>query len=164
MNASHRFSFLLGLMIVATTSLIHAQESMMLRSNSAPGAQAINRGDFNNDGILDLVTVNSTGGGNNVSVFFGRADGTFAPPINTSANPGADLAVGDFNNDGKLDIAIAGAGSSSFQVLLGKGDGTFQPPITVLTRGGRQAPLPLQISTATERWTWRWARTVREAT
>lgn len=130
MNVLHRFSFLPALMILATTAFLHAQESMMLRSNGASGAQAINRGDFNNDGILDLVTV--SGG---VNVYFGRADGTFASPINTSANPGNDLAVGDFNNDGKLDVAIAGAGSSSFQVLLGKGDGTFQPPITVLTKG-----------------------------
>jgi len=130
MIASHRFSFLLGLMIVAITSLIHAQESMMLRNNSAPAAGvAINRGDFNNDGILDLVMTDGTA----VSVFLGRADGTFASPINTSNDlPTQDLAVGDFNNDGKLDVAVTNVGNHSIQVMLGNGDGTFQTATTIL--------------------------------
>jgi len=130
MIASHRFSFLLGLMIVAITSLIHAQESMMLRNNSAPAAGvAINRGDFNNDGILDLVMTDGTA----VSVFLGRADGTFASPINTSNDlPTQDLAVGDFNNDGKLDVAVTNIGNHSIQVMLGNGDGTFQTATTIL--------------------------------
>lgn len=121
MTAAHRLSILLGLMIVATTSLIHAQESMMLRSNSAASGVAINRGDFNGDGILDLVTANSNG----VSVFPGRADGTFAPPITTTTgHPPNDLAFGDFNNDGKLDVAVSN-GDNTVQILLGNGDGTF---------------------------------------
>src|SRR5579872_429145 len=140
MTASHRFLLCLSLsamLMIAASPLLGAQESMMLRRNNAPaGAAAINRGYFNNDGILDLVTTNG-GSTDSISVWLGRADGTFAPPINTNtAGGGVDVAVGDFNNDGKLDIAIVPGGfGSSFQVLLGNGDGTFQPPITVLTRG-----------------------------
>src|SRR5579864_1015445 len=124
MTASHRLSFLLGLMVLATASPIHAQESMMLRNNSAPASGvAINRGDFNGDGILDLVTANING---TVSVFPGRADGTFGPPIiTTTGHQPNDLAFGDFNNDGKLDVAITNVNYNAVQILLGNGDGTF---------------------------------------
>src|SRR5215471_12150452 len=131
MTSTHRFSFLLGLMIIATTSLIHAQESMMLRNNSSPSAGvAINRGDFNGDGILDLVTANVNG---TVSVFPGRADGTFAAPITTTTgHQPNDLAFGDFNNDGKLDVAVSNVDSNTVQILLGNGDGTFTLGDTIL--------------------------------
>src|SRR5579864_1788950 len=124
MTASHRLSFLLGLMVLATASPIHAQESMMLRNNSAPASGvAINRGDFNGDGILDLVTANING---TVSVFPGRADGTFGPPVTTTTgHQPNDLAFGDFNNDGKLDVAITNVNYNAVQILLGNGDGTF---------------------------------------
>lgn len=131
MKASHRFSFLPALIILATTSFIHAQESMMLRNNSAPSAGvAINRGDFNGDGILDLITANVNG---TVSVFLGRADGTFAPPITTTTgHQPNDLAFGDFNNDGKLDVAVSNIDSNTVQILLGNGDGTFTVGDTIL--------------------------------
>lgn len=104
---------------------------MMLRNNSAPSAGvAINRGDFNGDGILDLITANVNG---TVSVFAGRADGTFAPAITTTTgHQPTDLAFGDFNNDGKLDIAVSNIDSNTVQILLGNGDGTFTVGDTIL--------------------------------
>src|SRR5215467_11295860 len=101
MIASHRFSFLLGLIIVAITSLIHAQESMMLRNNSAPAAGvAINRGDFNNDGKLDVAVTNI--GNHSIQVMLGNGDGTFqtATTILFDQEP-ASITTADFNNDGK---------------------------------------------------------------
>jgi hypothetical protein len=130
MNASPRCSFfrlgLLALAVFAVTPYLHSQ-SMMLRNNHSNfGGIAINRGDFNGDGILDIVTANNST--SSVSVYLGRADGTFAAPIDTNTGIGAnDLAVGDFNNDGKLDIAISNNTGRSVQVLLGNGNGTFQP-------------------------------------
>jgi hypothetical protein len=130
MNASPRLSFfrlgLVALAVFAVTPYLHSQ-SMMLRNNHSNfGGIAINRGDFNGDGILDIVTANNST--SSVSVYFGRADGTFAAPIDTNTGlPASDLALGDFNNDGKLDIAISNNTGRSAQVLLGNGNGTFQP-------------------------------------
>ncbi len=129
MYASPRFSLLrLGLIVlavVAVTPYLHSQ-SMMLRNNHSNfGGIAINRGDFNGDGILDIVTANNST--SSVSVYFGRADGTFAAPIDTNTGlPASDLALGDFNNDGKLDVAISNNSGHTVQVLLGNGNGTFQ--------------------------------------
>src|SRR2546422_8847964 len=95
--------------LLPITPLLHAQ-SMMLRNNHSPTAeQLMNRGDFNNDGILDIVAMgfDNNGNGSIVSVFPGRADGTFAPPINTvTAEAVVDFAVADFSGDGKLDVAL----------------------------------------------------------
>lgn len=90
--------------------------------NTAPTAVAV--GDFNGDGIPDLVVANR--GTNNMSVLLGNGDGTFQAPINTAVGtqPSA-LAVGDFNVDGKLDVAVANTSDGTVSILLGNGDGTF---------------------------------------
>src|SRR5215470_18196880 len=125
------FPSLAALIILVISPLVHAQVSMMLRNNSSPaGGVVINVGDFNNDGILDLVTANANG---TVSVFPGRADGTFAPPITstTTGHQPNDLAFGDFNKDGKLDVAVSNIDSNTVQILLGNGDGTFTAGDTI---------------------------------
>ena len=81
-------------------------------------------GDFNGDGIQDLVLANNSS--NNVSVFLGDGSGQFRPPRNF--NVGTDpysVAVGDFNNDGKQDLAVANYTSSNVSILLGDGQGNF---------------------------------------
>jgi hypothetical protein len=80
-------------------------------------------GDFNGDGILDLVTSNAD---STVSVLLGNGDGTLQPPINTVIGAYGSLVVGDFNGDRHLDIALVGYDSGMVTVLLGNGDGTFQ--------------------------------------
>ena len=99
---------------------------------SAP--QSLATGDFNQDGIVDLVVANY--GGRSVSVLLGKGDGTFRIAVNypTSSNYNPYfVAVGDFNGDGIPDfVAVNYYGASLF---LGIGDGTFQTPAS-LTPGG----------------------------
>jgi hypothetical protein len=68
--------------------------------------------DFNNDGFLDLVLVQTAGG--NI-LFNNKGNGTFSPvgAVNLSnpRNP-TSLTTGDFDNDGLVDIMI-GDGSNS---------------------------------------------------
>jgi hypothetical protein len=83
------------------------------------GSVSIVSGDFNNDGILDLVTVNDS----TISLYKGLGGGQYAAPVNTSGGVGLAVAA-DFNGDGKLDLAIAESLNGA-QVWLGNGDGTF---------------------------------------
>ena len=88
------------------------------------GPQGMAQGDFNGDGIPDIVTVNISGTTSSVSLLLGNGDGTFQSPVNYACgyDPIA-IAVGDFNGDGKLDFVAVGG---SFNVFLGNGDGTFK--------------------------------------
>jgi hypothetical protein len=88
-------------------------------------------GDFNGDGIPDLVTVNALT--NTVSVLRGNGDGSFGAPVNypVGVDPAA-LMVGDFNGDGIPDVAVANSVSNSVSVLRGNGDGTFQNAVDYL--------------------------------
>lgn len=84
-------------------------------------------GDFNGDGLLDIV-VNRVDDGT-VNILLGNGDGTFQPGIAFAAGA-LSLAVGDFNGDGVLDLAAADYDDQVVSVLLGKGNGTFSPGVT----------------------------------
>jgi hypothetical protein len=130
-------SIVLAAVIVSISSVALSQESFMAHYTPAGGgASVINRGDFNNDGIPDIITGNNGGtGGFGVSVNLGIGDGRFHNPINGALGVGTfDMTVGDFNGDGKLDVALAGYVSSTqavIQLMLGKGDGTFTKGQTI---------------------------------
>src|SRR3954447_756400 len=89
-------------------------------------------GDFNNDGIGDIVLASHYYG--YVSVSLGRPDGSFQPAQTVSCNHPFSLAGADLNLDGKLDLVatIVDNTAQGVSVLLGKGDGTFQPPVEYL--------------------------------
>ncbi len=95
-------------------------------------ARGMTLGDFNGDGIPDLVTT-----GRPLSLLLGNGDGTFqsARTINTPYSS-FEVAAGDFNGDGILDLVTANwQSSSTVSVLLGNGDGTFQSPRDFPTNG-----------------------------
>jgi hypothetical protein len=105
-------------------------------TGSAPTSVAV--GDFNGDGIPDLVTANSAG--NTMSVLLGNGDGTFTLKSSPAVgNAPYSFAIGDFNGDGILDMAVANCGNCSYfsynsntvTVLLGNGDGTFTTKSTL---------------------------------
>jgi hypothetical protein len=91
-------------------------------------------GDFNGDGLFDIVVTNRSQ--KNVTFFIGNGDGTFTKETKTIATP--DLAhgvvVADFNMDGfddvayAVDTAVPNSSLSDLYVSLGNGQGAFQTP------------------------------------
>jgi hypothetical protein len=91
-------------------------------SGTGAGPIAVATGDFNNDGQLDLVTVN--GSADTVTVQLGHSNGTFDQPrdFDVDSSP-VGVAVGDFDNDGVTDLAVLS--DSTIHLLKGHNDGTF---------------------------------------
>jgi hypothetical protein len=99
--------------------------------------QSVALGDFNGDGIPDLVVADAGDGqgtGAGVSVLLGNGDGSFQVPRALAAglDPTA-VAVADLTSDGRLDLVVANGYEdnygfkSSVSVFQGNGDGSFGP-------------------------------------
>ncbi|MEM7233923.1 MAG: VCBS repeat-containing protein, partial [Planctomycetota bacterium] len=80
--------------------------------------------DFNEDGLLDIITVIS--GSGRVEVFIQRENLDFRDPviIDVGQRPWG-CATADFDDDGNLDFAVTNTASLSLSVVPGNGDGTF---------------------------------------
>lgn len=95
-------------------------------------SQSLTSADLNGDGNPDLISVNSNALKSDLTVFLGKAGGTFQVGV-TYALPGQNasfLVVDDLNHDGKLDLLVSSdTPSFSFSIFLGKGDGTFNAPV-----------------------------------
>lgn len=95
---------------------------------NANGISTLYCGDFDRDGILDLVGANTSTG--EILFFKGSPSGDFSPPVASWGGlcGWGRLALGDFNGDGIPDLAAANNWCNDVSILLGKGDGTFLPP------------------------------------
>jgi hypothetical protein len=103
------------------------------------GSLIIAPGDFNGDGIPDILTADAEWG--NIIMMLGKGDGTFTTgPTLIGGNPGgpplegpngglANLVVGDFNADGILDFYVVYAFEDDqldeIALFTGNGDGSF---------------------------------------
>ncbi|OUJ71092.1 hypothetical protein BXP70_22510 [Hymenobacter crusticola] len=86
--------------------------------------QATTTGDIDNDGDLDLLTVNTTPVGT-VSVRLNNGNGTFTTgqQVPVGFNP-YHLVLGDLDGDGDLDLVVANAGGSDGIISLAYNNGT----------------------------------------
>lgn len=83
-------------------------------------------GDFDNDGLPDLVVSASASTGT-TKIYHNNGNGTFTDTgISLPGCGDGGIAVGDFNNDGKLDIAIVGSGAAK----IFRNDSSISPNTT----------------------------------
>ena len=117
-----------------TTAATPVSFNVPQRDMSVPGLpQWIATGDFNGDGIVDLITTDQN---HNVLLSLGNGDGTFASALKYAIVGQPDyVVVGDFNNDGNLDAIVTIFTNQQLApgivVLLGNGDGTFRMPVSL---------------------------------
>lgn len=112
--------------------LIVAQDFCFYNPNNGPhyhnassgGIYDVCSGDFNEDGFLDIVTVNSVA--SNISFVPGFGDGTLgnADTVYLDSSTLFCITSADFDNDGHLDLAVGASGE--IIILKGDGEGGFQ--------------------------------------
>ncbi|MBI3238285.1 MAG: VCBS repeat-containing protein, partial [Flavobacteriia bacterium] len=105
---------------------------------SAPtNGQAIEKGDFDNDGKLDVVITNFTVGTNKLNFIKGNGNGTFqAPSVFNAGTRPISLKAADFNGDGNLDLAIVNFNPANLSIVMGNGNGTFQTAVNYTPSAG----------------------------
>jgi FG-GAP-like repeat len=133
----HRFG-LVFLLVVVCSIFASAQITFTAYpyTSSFDTASTVS-GDFNNDGIVDLVTIDTQ----TLSFYKGLGNGQFAAPVQQDITNFLGQAVAaDFNRDGKLDVAaISTSSSSDITVFLGNGNGTFTQTVGATISGYAQA-------------------------
>lgn len=112
---------------VLTVSLGQAGDTFKLIASypvlgDAPRALVV--GDFNKDGIPDLIVGDDDG---SLKLFLGDGTGNMAPAGEVGRlSSVVSIAVGDFNHDGIPDMAVSDWRGSAVTTFLGVGDGSFR--------------------------------------
>lgn len=97
---------------------------LQLRPAINPSDHTYTAADVDGNGLLDWIVTTEA----KLSVVFQKADGLFAPPVETAFDLADAWAVraADLNTDGELDLAIAYYGGGKVAIFLGDGSGAFE--------------------------------------
>jgi hypothetical protein len=127
-NKDGRLDFLVGLQDASARFLNMGGGNFQVLSNLDAAFQDAAVADFNQDGYVDVATVQT----DLVSVKLGFNPTWPALPLLTPTRVGryaTSLRAGDFNADGKFDLAVVNTLGNSISVLLGNGNGDFSLPV-----------------------------------
>ena len=126
------FIFLAAASSVLVSAQVTFTQTMIQTNGTFP--DGIVAADFNNDGILDLVTVN---GNNTLSFYKGLGGGKYASPVSQPLpNGGTQVVAADFSRHGTPDLAIV---SGNITIMIGNNDGTFKQGTTIDVNGSAQS-------------------------
>ena len=116
----------IGVFLSSGNDIFESQTVVSTGLRSRPYSVVV--GHFNNDTVLDIAVANY--GTNNIGIFLGYGNGTFASQTTYSTGTSSPyfIGIGDFNNDYRLDLVVSNQGSNNIGVLLGYGNGTFTSP------------------------------------
>ena len=124
-----RFLLLSVLLLIFSSTLALGQLTFTetLIPSGDTSSQGIVAADFNNDGILDLLTVNSS----SLSFYRGMPGAKYAAAVKQSlAGGGSQVVAADFSRHGTPDLAIIAVPteppSTHVIVLIGNNNGTFK--------------------------------------
>lgn len=110
-----------GFLLLSPTFSFAAANPATVAVGSSP--RELVAGDFNNDGLMDIVTLNA--GDITVSLLFGKNDGTFLPAKSLTVGPTRSIDVADVNGDKNLDIVTTGSMVDRIFIFFGDGTGFF---------------------------------------
>lgn len=124
-----------------TTPLGNSFESFT-RDNVGDRPTAVVAGQFDDDGLVDLIVGNNTS--NTLSILSNAMNpvGTVTSTINHGGSGPISIVVADLNLDGREDLAVANFHSSDISVLIQQVDGGFQLP-TVIPVGENVGPVAI---------------------
>src|SRR5579863_7239937 len=121
--------FLACSFILASAQVNFTQTLIPSNDNFSAGVVA---GDFNNDGILDLISVNQS----SLSFYRGLGGGNYASPVNQPLPQGlGQIVAADFSRHGALDLAILSNVSAEITIMIGNNNGTFKQGKNVAVGG-----------------------------